>query len=183
MPWEIFEQEAGRYEDWYATARGRRVDRSERALLAWLLGWFPGARRVLEVGCGTGHFMECLAERGSVAIGLDRSTAMLREARRRGRGRLLVLGDAHRLPVRDRGADVAALITTLEFLDSPGLALRESVRVAERGFVLVVLNRWSLGAASRRWGSQAGGALLGGANDLSLRELQAMIEGAVGDRL
>lgn len=63
-----------------------------------------------------------------------------------------MLGDAHGLPLRDRAVDVTSLIATLEFLESPALALRESVRVAERGLVLVVLNRWSLGGASRWWG-------------------------------
>lgn len=183
MPWQIFEREAARYEDWYATTRGQRVDRSERALLAWLLAWFPGARRVLEIGCGTGHFMECLAQGGSVTIGLDRSPAMVWEAGRLGSGSLLLVGDAHRLPLRDRAVDVAALITTLEFLDSPAPALQESVRVAERGLVLVGLNRWSLGAASRRWGPQSGGSLLARARDFSLRELQQNVVGAAGRRL
>lgn len=183
VPWETFEQQASRYEGWYATTHGRRVDRSERALLAWLLGWFPGARRVLEVGCGTGHFTEPLSDSGFVTLGLDRSPAMLREARRRGVESFLVLGDAHRLPLRDRAVDVTALITTLEFLESPTRALQESVRVAERGLVFVVLNRWSLGAASRRCGPQSGGALLGGARDLSLRQLQQSIEDAAAERL
>lgn len=183
MTWEIFENGAGRYEDWYATARGRRVDRAERALLAWLFGWFPDRRRVLEIGCGTGHFVDGLAERGSLAIGLDRSLSMLREARRCRRGSPFVLADAHGLPLRDQAVDVAVLITTLEFVESPALALRESVRVAERGLVLVVLNRWSLGGASRRWGPEAGGALLGRARDLSLSALRRTIEGAAGGRL
>ncbi|MEN8160303.1 MAG: class I SAM-dependent methyltransferase [Myxococcota bacterium] len=183
MPWEIFERQASRYEHWYATTRGRRVDRSERALLAWLLGWFPAARRVLEIGCGTGHFTEWLGERECTSIGLDRSPAMLREARRHGSGSPLVLGDAHRLPLRDRAVDVAALIATLEFLDSPALALQESVRVAEHGLVFVVLNRWSLGAASRRWGPASRGGLLGRARDLSLRRLRRDIEAAAGARL
>lgn len=183
VPWEIFERGASRYEEWYATTRGRRVDRSERALLDWLLAWFPGAGRVLEIGCGTGHFMGCLAQRGSVTIGLDRSPAMVREAGRLGSGSPLLVGDAHRLPLRDRAVDVAVLITTLEFLDSPALAVQESVRVAGRGLVLVVLNRWSLGAASRRWAPQSRGSLLGRARDFSLRELQRTVEGAAGDRL
>lgn len=181
--WEIFESAASRYEDWYATARGRRVDRAERALLAWLLAWFPEPDRVLEIGCGTGHFESCLAEHAALAIGLDRSSAMLRQARRLRVREPLVLADAHRLPLRERAVDIAALITTLEFLESPTLALQEAVRVAERGIVLVVLNRWSPGGASRRWGRQSGGALLGRARDLSLRELRRDIEGAAQDRL
>jgi SAM-dependent methyltransferase len=182
VPWEIFEREASRYEGWYETPRGRRADVAERSLLAWLLGWFPGARRVLEVGSGTGHFTRWLAARGFSAIGLDRSPAMLRAARALS-GIPLLLADAHRLPVRDGAVDVVLLITTFEFLDAPGSALQESVRVAEQGLVLVVLNRWSLGAASRRWGPQSRGALLADAHDLSLRQLKKALRTAAMERL
>jgi SAM-dependent methyltransferase len=183
VSWQIFERGATRYEGWYETSRGRRVDRSEQALLAWLFGWFPGAHRVLEIGCGTGHFTQWLAAHGYLAIGLDRSPAMLREARARRRGSPLLLADAHQLPLRDHAVDVSALITTLEFLESPHQALQESVRVAERGLVLVVLNRCSLGALSRRWGPQSHGTLLVGARDLSPPRLQEEVEKAAGERL
>ena len=183
MSWEIFEEGASRYEGWYGTARGRRVDRSERALLAWLLGRFPGARRVLEVGCGTGHFTQWLAAQGYPAIGLDRSPGMLSEARARVKGSPLMLADAHKLPLRDRAVDVSVLVTTLEFLESPQLALQESIRVAEHGLALLVLNRCSLGAVSRRWGPQSRGALLAGAHDMSRARLQEYLEEAAGERL
>jgi SAM-dependent methyltransferase len=182
MSWQTFEGAAERYESWYSTPRGRRVDRSERALLGWLVERFPGARRTLEVGCGTGHFTQALAVRGSMAIGLDRSPAMLGEARARARSPL-ILADAHRLPLRDRAVDLTALVTTLEFLESPDQALRESVRVAERGLVLVVLNRCSLGGLSRRWGPQSRGALLAGARDLTRARLRSQLEKAAGERL
>jgi SAM-dependent methyltransferase len=183
VSWETFEEGAARYESWYATQRGRRVDHSECALLGWLLAWFPGACRVLEVGCGGGHFTQWLAAPGYVAIGLDRSPAMLDEARSRLSGSPLVLADAHRLPLRDRAVDISVLVTTLEFLESPRRALQESVRVAERGLALVVLNRCSLGALSRRWGPQSHGTLLAGARDISRRRLQEHLEGAAGERL
>ena len=46
---------AARYEDWYS-GPGQRADALEKSLLKGLLADFPGARTVLEVGCGTGHF-------------------------------------------------------------------------------------------------------------------------------
>jgi SAM-dependent methyltransferase len=183
LGWEIFEEGAVRYEAWYETQRGRDVDRSECALLANLLRRFPPPRRLLEVGCGTGHFTHWLADNGFGTIGLDRSPAMVREARRRRPPGPLVLGDAHRLPFQDRGVDLAILVTTLEFLESPRIALRECARIAERGLVLLVLNRWSLGALSRRWGSQSRGALLARAHDFSLPTLRGLLVEAAGDRL
>jgi SAM-dependent methyltransferase len=182
VPWEISEREASRYEAWYETPRGRRADQAEQLLLAWLLGWFPGARRVLEVGSGTGHFTRWLTTRGFSTIGLDRSPAMLRTVRTLSATPLL-LADAHRLPVQDGAVDVVVLITTLEFLECPGLALQESVRAAERGLALVVLNQWSLGAVSRRWGPQSRGSLLADAHDRSLPRLRQEIRRAAGRRL
>lgn len=63
VSWRIFEEEAPKYEAWYATLRGQRVHRAERALLEWLLAAFPQARSVLEIGCGTGHFTRWFAEK------------------------------------------------------------------------------------------------------------------------
>jgi SAM-dependent methyltransferase len=183
VSWEIFDDAATGYEAWYAAPRGRRADRAERALLAWLLGWFPDAHRVLEIGCGTGHFTRWLAARGCWAIGLDRSPAMLREARALARGMPLLLADAHRLPLRDAAVDVSVLVTTLEFLEHPERALREGVRVAARGLVLVVLNRCSLGALSRRSGPQSRGSLLADARDFSQARLRDALERAAGARL
>lgn len=183
MTWESFERAATRYEPWYETPRGRRADRAERALIAWLLGWFPGAGRVLEIGCGTGHFTRWLAARGCTAIGLDRSPAMLRQARSLAPAMPLLLADAHRLPLRDGAVDVSALVTTLEFLERPTRALEESVRVAERGLLLVVLNRHSLGSLSRRFGPQSRGSLLPGARDYSRSRLRACLESAAAERL
>lgn len=183
MSWEIFEEAATRYEAWYETPRGGRADRSERALLAWLLGWFPAPQRVLEIGCGTGHFTRWLGARGCLAIGLDRSPAMLREARVLAGSGPLVLADAHRLPLGDRAVDVSLLVTTLEFLERPERALEEGVRVAERGLVVVVLNRCSVGALSRRLGPQSRGSLLSGARDLSAGRLRACLARAAGARM
>jgi ubiquinone/menaquinone biosynthesis C-methylase UbiE len=183
MTWEIFERESGSYEGWYDTSRGRRVDRSERALLAWLIGRFTGLRRVLEVGCGTGHFTRWLTTRGLFAFGLDRSPSMLREAQRAGTSCPLLLGDAERIPLRDGAVDLSVLVSTLEFLDEPRVALEECVRVASRGVVVVALNRWSVGGMSRRWGPHAGSPLLGRARDVSVPSLEAALRRAAGRRL
>ncbi len=52
------------------------------------------------------------------------------EARRLFPSLPVILGDAHRLPFRDRSTDLAVFMTTLEFVEDPVCALREAVRVA-----------------------------------------------------
>jgi SAM-dependent methyltransferase len=137
-----------RYQDWYAGS-GCRADRLEKGLLSKLLADFADARSALEVGCGTGHFTRWLAERGLQVTGLDASPAMLAEARRYG-GPACVLGDALALPLTRRAFDLTSLITTLEFVSDPLRAFAEAARVARRGVVVGVLNRYSLLGLRRR---------------------------------
>jgi SAM-dependent methyltransferase len=161
----------------------RKVDRAERALLERLLSQFPQVRSVLEIGCGTGHFARWFASRLSFAIGLDRAPAMLADFRTASPGIPLVLGDAHRLPIRDGGVDLSALVVSLEFMDDPSAALAEATRVASKGTVLVVLNRWSCGGISRTIGPQRRRRILSQARDYSLRSLKTMAVKAAGRRL
>jgi len=46
----------------------------------------PGARTLLDLGCGTGRHANLLAERGYDVVGVDRSPEMLAEARARAKG-------------------------------------------------------------------------------------------------
>lgn len=180
---QLFERDAASYEAWYATPRGRRADRAERALLERLLAPFATARRALEIGCGTGHFTRWLAGRLPYVVGLERAPAMLAEARRRHARLPLVQGEAYDLPLRDRAVDLSVFITTLEFLDRPSAALAEAVRVSGRGMLALALNRWSVGGLSRRWGAGARGRRLGRARDFTPVSLRALVSAAAGPRL
>jgi ubiquinone/menaquinone biosynthesis C-methylase UbiE len=183
VSWGSFEREAERYEGWYATPRGQKVDLAERALLQWLLAPFPQARSLIDIGCGTGHFTRWLARKFPHVAGLDRSPAMLAEMRRGGFTIPAILGDAHRLPLRNGTVDLAVFVATLEFLEDPEKALSEAVRIARSGLVLVALNRWSVGGLSRRIGPQARGRIFSQAEDYSLRSLTEMTRRAAGNRL
>jgi SAM-dependent methyltransferase len=131
------------------------------------------------VGCGTGHFTEWLAHSSPAVVGVDASPGMLEAFHAKGTAVPLLRADAHALPFADRAFDVVTLITTLEFLDDPPRALAEAARVARRGLVLLVFNRWSLGALSRRRGTSR---YRGRARDYSIRELLALVRGSVGPR-
>lgn len=67
----------------------------------WRMAIVPylGDGIVLDLGCGTGAFMETLVARGLTVFGIDRSSSMLGRARARAfRRSRLVQGDATRLP-------------------------------------------------------------------------------------
>jgi ubiquinone/menaquinone biosynthesis C-methylase UbiE len=183
VAWEIFEPVASRYEAWYGSGKGGRVDRAERVLLDWMLARLPHTEEVLEVGCGTGHFSRYLASRSLRVFGLDRSPAMLTALRGGGPPIAVVRADAHCLPFRDRAVDAVSFVTSLEFLEEPERALTEAVRVSRQGLMLLVLNRRSLGGLSRRMGPQASQTILSRARDYTLPVLRSLIRDTAAERL
>lgn len=132
---------AARYEAWYHTT-GKKAADQEKSLIKDLLSNFPDAETILDVGCGTGFFTSWFESRGLQAYGLDRSKMMLREAKM-GYRLTCVGGDASALPFPENSFDVVTLITTLEFLSNPLLALSTALRVARMGMILGVINRHS----------------------------------------
>jgi SAM-dependent methyltransferase len=142
--------EAREYEAWFETPDGRRADAQEQALLSRLLSGFGSPGTLLEVGCGTGHFLRWFEALGWRGAGVDISPPMLAEARRRNPDAGLVRSDGEALPFADESWDVVAIITMLEFAPDPVRVLGEALRVSRRGALLGVLNRWSWLAAQRR---------------------------------
>ena len=140
-----------RYESWYATPKGRLVDVLEKRLIADLCRVRPG-EKVLEIGCGTGHFSAYFKKLGAEVVGLDTSPEMLQVAKDQ-YGDLKIdfkAGDAYRLPFSDNSFDLVAMITTLEFISSPRKALEEAFRVSKGKVFLGILNRNSLLAWKRK---------------------------------
>ena len=111
----------------------------ERPAILALAGDVAG-RRILDAGCGAGQLFAALRERGAIVTGIDASTGMLEEARRR-------LGDDADLRVADLGSplpfpddafdDVIASLV-LHYLEDWGPTLREMRRVLTPGGRLIV---------------------------------------------
>ncbi|MBG0777345.1 MAG: methyltransferase domain-containing protein [Desulfovibrionaceae bacterium] len=134
------------YEGWFQTPKGRFAFELERRLLERMVSpWPRRGRRLLEIGCGTGLFLQVFYEAGFDVDGMDSSPAMLGAARRRmGETADLQVGAADHLPYADNEYDYVALVTMLEFVADPAAVLAEAVRVARSGVLVAFLNRWSL---------------------------------------
>ncbi|HYM70670.1 MAG TPA: class I SAM-dependent methyltransferase [bacterium] len=90
----------------------------------------------LDVACGPGALLAALAPRIRLAIGLDLTMAMLREARSRiGRGDTvsIVRGAAERLPFPDGTFSLVTCTWAFHHFGAPAEVLGEMVRVSARG--------------------------------------------------
>ena len=137
------------YEAWYHSPRGRWIAAREFALLQALLPARAGDR-LLDVGCGTGHFSRRFQASGLRVTGLDPDPAMLAFARAQAGGVRYLRGRSERLPFADGEFDHAAAITSLCFIKDPVRALAELWRVSRHGVLLGLLNRHSLLCRQKR---------------------------------
>ena len=124
------------YDRWYRSIEGEFVLKKELELI---LSELDERGSLLEVGCGTGVFMEELRRHGFKVVGLDISEPMIEVARRK--GLTVVLGDGSRLPFKDHSFDYVLFITSLEFMRDPESALAEARRVAKRKVLLGLLGK------------------------------------------
>ncbi|WP_343518668.1 metalloregulator ArsR/SmtB family transcription factor [Sphingomonas sp.] len=136
---EWFESHAG---EWDAI-RSLHVAESEvEAAMAAALGELP-IERLIDIGTGTGRMLELFAPRAKSALGIDRSSEMLRLARAKLSGQGLAnaelrQADLYALPMADDEADAAILHHVLHFAQQPGAAIREAARVLGDGGRLLI---------------------------------------------
>ena len=99
--------------------------------------------RLVDIGTGTGRMIELFGPRSTRAVGIDRSSEMLRLARVKleaaGISSSLRQGDMYALPLADRSADSIIIHQVLHYAHSPAAAIAEAARVlAPGGSVLIV---------------------------------------------
>jgi ubiquinone/menaquinone biosynthesis C-methylase UbiE len=104
----------------------------ERALTAFMPTG-DRSRRVLEVGCGTGHWLRFLAGAGIAAFGLDPSPGMLNVARTRVPDGRLIAARAEALPCRKTIFARLFSVNALHHFADPPAFFREAKRVIAPG--------------------------------------------------
>lgn len=85
--------------------------------------------RILEVGCGSGFFLDDLLEYCEFLVGLDFSSEMIERSRSRTSGASFVLADADYLPFREGAFDLVVSLTLLQNIPNPKNTLVEMGRV------------------------------------------------------
>lgn len=105
---------------------------------------------ILDVGCADGVITMQLAEMGYNMIGLDRSPYFLKDGKMKVQEKKLniefIRGDAANLPFKENSFDHVFSMAVFQYLPCPLTALREYVRVAKLGGVVIVdiSNRYCL---------------------------------------
>ena len=134
-----FEANAGQWD----AIRSLHIAESEvEAAMSAVLGDTP-IGQLIDIGTGTGRMLELFAGRAKQALGIDRSSEMLRLARAKlsERGLLnteLRQADLYALPLGDGEADAAILHHVLHFAQQPGAAIAEAARVLSAGGRLLI---------------------------------------------
>lgn len=132
------EQFAASYDEMRANPYGTCFNYSRRRLDVWLERYLPSSGdglRLLDVGCGTGHHMARLRQRGFVVAGVDASEEMLEHARANNPGAEIHEGDAEKLPFPDQSFDFVLCIEVLRHLPRSARCIREMGRVLKPGGV------------------------------------------------
>jgi demethylmenaquinone methyltransferase/2-methoxy-6-polyprenyl-1,4-benzoquinol methylase len=101
----------------------------------------PAEATVVDVATGTGAVAaELLRRRGCRVVGIDRSSEMLDEARRRLGDRVeLHEGRAEELPFEDGSFDALTFTYLLRYVDDPAATLGELARVVRPGGTIAML--------------------------------------------
>jgi SAM-dependent methyltransferase len=97
----------------------------------------PNGRLLMDIAGGTGNYAAVLHARGFRVVVVDGEIEMLRRASQKlGRGGSVV-GNAERLPVRDRSCDCALIVNAIHLFDDLPAALLEARRVVRDGPVVL----------------------------------------------
>jgi ubiquinone/menaquinone biosynthesis C-methylase UbiE len=121
----------------------------ERALL-----FFLGARdglRVLDVGCGTGHWLAVVANQVSLSAGTDSSQRMLAHAKRSAGTALLVRGRAEGLPWRAAFFDRVFCVNAFHHFSDKAAFIAEARRVLCPGGGLMIVGLDPHTGSDRWW--------------------------------
>ncbi|MDD1673099.1 MAG: class I SAM-dependent methyltransferase [Methanomicrobiales archaeon] len=98
---------------------------------------------LLDIGCGTGLFIERYLTQGSEAIGIDLSRGMIAHARERLPESDFLVGTAEALPFRENTFDSVASLLTFSYIQHPEAMIADVHRILRPGgtFALCTLGK------------------------------------------
>ncbi|TPG43501.1 methyltransferase domain-containing protein [Sphingomonas koreensis] len=136
-----FSQHAG---EWDAIRSLHVAESQVEEAMKAVLGGSP-IGQLIDIGTGTGRMLELFAGQAENALGIDRSSEMLRLARVKLAEQGLThaelrQADLYALPLGDGAADAAIVHHVLHFAQQPGAAIMEAARVLGDGGRLLIVD-------------------------------------------
>ncbi|HUU76251.1 MAG TPA: methyltransferase domain-containing protein [Methanoregulaceae archaeon] len=104
-----------------------------------VLGRLPKGVRLLDLGCGTGLFVNMYLAFGGDAVGLDISKGMIHQAQSRCRSSHFAVGTAEVLPFKNDSFDALSSLLAFSYLKNPNAMLCEASRVLRPGGAIAVV--------------------------------------------
>lgn len=130
---------AAGYDRRYAVHEYGGVEATIADFVAARSGAPPARVTVLEVGCGTGHWLGVLAAAGYPCAGIDRSAGMLAHARAAVPTASLAQATAEALPWRSATVDRVLVVNALHHFTAPDAFFAEARRVLRPGGGLLTI--------------------------------------------
>jgi ubiquinone/menaquinone biosynthesis C-methylase UbiE len=127
---EHYDTVAEVYDHHYDQPRGRCY---HTHISTYIMSALPKGGKLLDIGCGTGLFVERYIEAGGSAIGLDISSKMIEKARRRCIACDYTLGTGEKIPFCDNSFDAVCSLLVFSYVKDPETMLNEAYRVLKPG--------------------------------------------------
>jgi len=124
-----YDKVADDYDNHYDASNGRDY---YSHICDGVISALPQDGRLLDIGCGTGLFMQRYLKTGREAIGIDISRGMIRRARTRSVSDV-ALGNAEVLPFGDQTFDSVSSLLAFSYFQNPESMLDEAFRVLKPG--------------------------------------------------
>lgn len=128
--------------DGVASSYDRRYEQNDYEGVERAVRAFVGVERgrsILEVGCGTGHWLRILSGRAAHVVGVDPSRAMLERARTKAPAAVVAQARAEALPWCSASFDRSICINALHHFTEPATFFREARRTLCPGGGLLVV--------------------------------------------
>ncbi|HSQ94464.1 MAG TPA: class I SAM-dependent methyltransferase [Methanoregula sp.] len=127
---------ADTYDSHYDHHRGKKY---HTHLSNHLMNALPKGGNLLDIGCGTGLFVEKYIRNGGSGTGLDISEGMVAKARHRCPDCEFLVGTGEKLPFDDCSFNAVSSVLVFSYVKDPGAMLSEVYRVLEPGGSVALL--------------------------------------------
>jgi len=132
---EHYDTVADVYDHHYDQPRGRCY---HTHISTYIMSALPKGGKLLDIGCGTGLFVERYIEAGGSATGLDISRKMIEQARRRCIACDYTIGTGEKIPFCDNSFDAVSSLLVFSYIKDPETMLNEAYRVLKPGGKIAV---------------------------------------------